>query len=101
MMEITKYFWIGSCSECIISGIDHKNYPERLIFFLKNQKFSEKKIFHLDFFNNFGQKHCFSANTTVLLCSFKVPILLAVAKDPLNTLERLNIALDEEKQGHT
>ena len=34
-------------------------------------------------------------------CSLKGPTLLAVAMDPLNTLERLNIALDEEKQGQT
>ena len=31
------------------------------------------------------------------ILAVKVPTLLAVAMDPLNTLERLNIALDEEK----
>ena len=42
----------------------------------------------------------FPENNALVWCPLKVPTLLAVAMDPLNTLERLNIALDEEKQGH-
>ena len=71
------------------------------IFFSKKSKFLKFFFFHLDFFNYFGHKRCFSANNAVVWCSIKVPTLLAVAMDPLNTLERLNIALDEEKQGQT
>ena len=70
-------------------------------FFLQKIKNSPIFFFHLDFFNNFGYKRCFSANNAVVWCSLKVPTLLAVAMDPLNTLERLNIALDEDKQGQT
>ena len=41
----------------------------------------------------------FSENNALVWCPLKVSTLLAVAMDPLNTLERLNIALDEEEQG--
>ena len=57
------------------------------IFFPKKSIILRKKTFHLDFFNNFGQKRCFSANNAVLWCSLKGPTLLALAMDPLNTLE--------------
>ena len=70
-------------------------------FFPQKIENSRNFFFHYNFFNNFGHKRCFSANNAVLWCSLKVPTLSAVAMDPLNTLERLNIALDEEKQGQT
>jgi hypothetical protein len=70
-------------------------------FFFQKIKNSQKKTNHLDFFKIFGQKHCFSANNAVVWGFLKMSTLLAVAMDPLNTLDRLNIALDEEKQGET
>ena len=36
-----------------------------------------------------------NVNNQVIWCSLKVPTLSVVAMDPLNTLERLNIALDK------
>ena len=77
-----------------------KSTPTDYFFSPKNQIFSEKKKLTLIFFNSFGQKKI-SANNAVVWCSLKMPTLYAVALHPLNTLERLNIALDEEKQGET
>jgi hypothetical protein len=42
-----------------------------------------------------------NVNDAVIWCSLKVLTLSAVAMDPLNTLERLSIALDAEKQGQS